>query len=372
MNLITNALQTGASWAWDTITSTTFSETGRSIRKIGGGLFLLGTGSQIASHSWHHPAYHATPWRSRATVLLGAGMCAVGAYLAMSGITELVFPKIEPSTPPSSTSPFTCRPYPPLPPHEEEMRQRFGESSLCFNATDPREKVLYLNTQQYRTPLSRDPTYPRFHDENLADLNTRFDIKYKSVFSPDQHCQEIQEASRSDRLAGVIIHGDSLSPVFTHGRYGVVNERLTKREFQSPCFQGSPQAKVVLYPFVNDTFDSSFFSQWLADDFQRTTYSPRASTNGLSILPHFEPCFDRDNPHYINISHPRPFQNQYDLSLSLLDNVADATTIATTIFSIGVVGLAGMNVLGNLLGMLANTVPRALKKAANFLTSSPI
>jgi len=84
----------------------------------------------------------------------------------------------------------------------------FKESQeyLRLRADDPRDKVLFLSTNETKTRRAKDP---QVHSNNLQTFNQQFDLKFKALRGYQDICHEINSASNIGKIRDIYIQGNS-------------------------------------------------------------------------------------------------------------------------------------------------------------------
>lgn len=265
------------------------------IQAIGLGSFLLRNGLHTGCRAFKDDAALANRVLKGA---LGILLSGAGGYLFREGAVPIWNAGFERSY--SAFFPTNKEPEPrkELHPFEESLAQRFGDSFLHLNMTDPLPKLLWLTAEHdYNgaldpsTSTSQYYAWRRIH--NL--LENRMDIKYQVIASPKQMCEAVQSALKIGDLVTLVLDGHGNNGAFTFSK----NIRMNiLKPLPDDCFAGMRQdAKIMLSScYGGSRLVPLNIAEWISWISGKTVYAPRHVTaidqTELKVLDHGELIMD--------------------------------------------------------------------------------
>lgn len=121
---------------------------------------------------------------------------------------------------------------------------------LRFCKDDPKQKFLYLSMEADHNGAS----HPKHLSEILERLSKEYDLKFKTVKSYEELCNEIKEATKIGQLMNIVIHGHGF-PGGIHisgdsvdeNRYMIEKNWIHMKRDLAKCFEGADLSKITLF-----------------------------------------------------------------------------------------------------------------------------
>lgn len=174
-------------------------------------------------------------------------------------------------------------------PYEEEIEKYFGREALTFNASDPKPKLLYLQSKYDNNQAFK----PEIYKDQFQSLIDSYDIRYKVIKKASEVCTEIATAAKvapktiiiaAHGKPGVMTFSESLSPSSKLDLKGTVAFNFAKYGWDEHCFSAlHPDSEIILHSCETGAKKNGIASE-LARVAKRTVWSPKTVFSPSGVL----------------------------------------------------------------------------------------